>query len=80
MEMDKDELLNVKEFAKYAGGISPWTVTAWLSHGKLVRTKIGGRTMIRRSELQRVLVEGGKSLGRPRPKKEAPQQVEENRA
>jgi hypothetical protein len=39
-----------------------YTIHAWLSSGKLRRTKVGSRTMIRESELQRVIEDGGKSL------------------
>ena len=56
-----DALISVEEAAKRLGGISKWTVHAWLSQGKLQRTKVGGRTMIRESELQRVIQDGGKS-------------------
>lgn len=56
-----DVLLSVSEAAKRLGGISKWTVHSWLSQGKLRRTKVGGRTMIRESELQRVIEDGGKS-------------------
>ena len=51
----KDVLFSVTEAAKRLGEISPWTVHAWLSKGKLRRTKVGSRTMIRESELQRVI-------------------------
>jgi len=56
-----EKLLSVPEAAALLGGISKWTVHAWLSQGKLQRTKVGGRTMIRESELQRVIHDGGKS-------------------
>jgi excisionase family DNA binding protein len=56
-----ENLLSVEEAAKRLGGISKWTVHAWLSKGKLLRTKVGGRTMIRESELARVIEDGGKS-------------------
>ena len=56
-----DSLLSVDEAAKRLGGISKWTVHAWLSKGRLQRTKVGGRTMIRESELARVIQDGGKS-------------------
>jgi excisionase family DNA binding protein len=56
-----DNLLSVEEVAKRLGGISKWTVHAWLSQGKLQRTKVGGRTMIRESELKKVIDDGGKS-------------------
>jgi excisionase family DNA binding protein len=56
-----ENLLSVEEAARRLGGLSKWTVHAWLSQGKLQRTKVGGRTMIRESELARVIVDGGKS-------------------
>ncbi len=59
--MVSDELLSVPEAARRLGGVSKWTVHAWLSKGKLQRTKVGGRTMIRESELQKVIEDGGKS-------------------
>jgi excisionase family DNA binding protein len=58
-----ETLLSVEEAARRLGGISKWTVHAWLSQGRLQRTKVGGRTMIRESELQRVIQVGGKSAG-----------------
>jgi excisionase family DNA binding protein len=59
--MDLDKLHSVSEAARLLGGISKWTVHAWLSQGKMERTKVGGRTMIRESELQKVIKNGGKS-------------------
>lgn len=56
-----DALLSVEEAARQLGGVSKWTVHAWLSQGRLQRTKVGGRTMIRESELQKVIKDGGKS-------------------
>jgi excisionase family DNA binding protein len=50
-----ESLLSVEEAARRLGGISKWTVHAWLAKGKLRRTKVGARTMIRESELQRVI-------------------------
>ena len=55
--METDALLSVEEAAKKLGGISKWTVHQWLSQGKLRRTKVGRRTMIRESELARVIRE-----------------------
>ena len=66
--MDFDSLLSVDEAAKRLGGISKWTVHAWLSQGRLQRTKVGGRTMIRESELARVIQDGAKSPAPPRRK------------
>jgi len=64
-----DNLLSVEEAARRLGGISKWTLHAWLSKGKLQRTKVGGRTMIRESELQKVIEDGGKSAAPRRQRK-----------
>jgi excisionase family DNA binding protein len=61
METQRDTLLSVEEAARKLGGLSKYTIHAWLSSGKLMRTKVGSRTMIRESELQRVIEDGGKS-------------------
>ena len=59
-----DSLLSVEEAARKLGGLSKYTIHAWLSSGKLRRTKVGSRTMIRESELEKVVEDGGKSQGR----------------
>ena len=66
--MSEDRLFSVKDAAAYLGGLSPYTISAWLSQGKLRRVKVGSRTMLRQSELDRLISEGdgGKSAGRPR--------------
>lgn len=66
--MSEDRLYSVKDAAVYLGGISAYIVGAWLSQGRLPRTKIGNRTMIRLSALERFIAagDGGKSAGRPR--------------
>lgn len=56
-----EQLLSIEEAARRLGGISKWTLHAWLSQGRLQRTKVGSRTMIRESELARVIEDGGKS-------------------
>jgi len=56
-----EQLLSVEQVAAKLGGVSKWTVHAWLSQGKLQRTKVGRRTMIRESELEKVINEGGRS-------------------
>jgi excisionase family DNA binding protein len=56
-----ESLYSVEEAAKRLGGISKWTIHAWLSQGRLRRTKVGGRTMIRESELAKVIEDGAKS-------------------
>jgi excisionase family DNA binding protein len=37
--------------------VSPWTIWAKLKSGELLRTKVGGRTVIRESELQKLIVD-----------------------
>lgn len=41
-----EKLYSIEQAAERLGGISTWTVTSWLSKGRLRRTKIGGRTMV----------------------------------
>jgi excisionase family DNA binding protein len=56
-----DTLLSVEEAARRLGGLSKYTIHSWLAKGKLRRTKVGSRTMIRESVLERVIQDGGKS-------------------
>jgi excisionase family DNA binding protein len=56
-----EQLLSVGEFAKRLGGISTWTVYSWLSSGRVERVKVGSRTMIRESELSRVVRDSAKA-------------------
>jgi excisionase family DNA binding protein len=56
-----ETLLSVEEAARRLGGLSKSTIAVWLSRGKLIRTKVGRRTMIRESELAKVIEDGGKS-------------------
>ena len=48
-----DNLYSIEVAAAKLGGISPGTIRYWLSKGKLQRTKVGSRTMISETELQR---------------------------
>jgi len=50
--MDSGKLYSVGDAAVLLGGISKWTVHAWLAKGKLRRTKVGSRTMISERDLQ----------------------------
>jgi excisionase family DNA binding protein len=59
--MATDKLYSVEDAATFLGGLSKYTIHAWLSSGKLRRSKVGARTMIRESELERVIEDGGKS-------------------
>ena len=70
--MALERLFSVEEAALQLGGLSKYTIHAWLSSGKLRRTKVGSRTMIRESELQRVIDDLGEwgarwAFGDPRP-------------
>lgn len=56
-----DALLSIDEAARRLGGLSKYTIHAWLSSGKLQRTKVGSRIMVRESDLQAVIEVGGKS-------------------
>jgi excisionase family DNA binding protein len=47
-----DRLLSIDEAAEYLGGLSKWTIHAWLGKGKLRKTKAGRRTMLRESDLE----------------------------
>jgi len=59
-----EKLLSIDETAKRLGGLSKHTINTWLSKGYIRRTKVGARTMIRESELDRIVNDGGRSLGR----------------
>jgi len=59
--MPLEPLLSIEEAARRLGGVSPNTISAWLVQGRMQRTKVGGRTMIRESELAKVIEDGGKS-------------------
>jgi excisionase family DNA binding protein len=73
MELEQDPLHSIEDATRRLGGISKWTLYAWLSQGRLQRTKVGSRTMIRQSELQKVIHDGGKSANtRPRGRKGKP--------
>jgi len=50
-----EQLLSIEEAARRLGGISKWTLHSWLSQGKIRRTKVGRRTMIRESELEKMV-------------------------
>lgn len=60
----KDRLLSIPEVARELGGISVWTVRVWLSQGRMHRTKVGSRTMVRSSELARVINDSKQSKAR----------------
>jgi len=52
------DLVTTKEAAELLK-VSPWTVSAWLSQGKLPRIKAGGRTLIAKADLEAFLHRDG---------------------
>ena len=62
-----ENLLPVPEVSRRLGGVSKWSVYAWLSSGRLQGVKIGSRVMVRESELERFVNEGGQAPT-PKPK------------
>jgi excisionase family DNA binding protein len=44
-------LLSVEEAAQRLGGVSRWSIYAWLSQGRIRKTKVGSRVMIGESDL-----------------------------
>ena len=51
------DLVTTKEAAELLR-VSPWTIAAWLSQGKLKRIKAGGRTLIAKTDLEAFLIRG----------------------
>jgi excisionase family DNA binding protein len=56
-EMMVGTLVTTKEAAELLR-VSHWTVSAWLSQGKLRRVKAGGRTLIAKGDLEAFLQQG----------------------
>ncbi len=50
-----EPLFSVAEAAKMLGGVSRFTVYAWMNRGLLERTRVGGRVMVRESSLLKLL-------------------------
>jgi excisionase family DNA binding protein len=64
-----DKLYSIEDAAKQLGGISKFTIERWLSSGKLRRTKVGRRTMVRGSELMRVICDAPITIAKNDPAK-----------
>jgi len=58
--MQSGDLLTTKEAAELVR-VSPWTISAWLSQGKLPRVKAGGRTLIAKADLEAFLARGNRA-------------------
>jgi len=55
VEMSSEIFLTVRETAAMTK-VSVWTVRRWLRDGELLGYKIGGRRLIRKSELLKLIV------------------------
>ena len=49
---------SMEDAGKALGGVTTKTLYRWVRDGKLRTTKVGGRTLVRRVELERILAEG----------------------
>jgi excisionase family DNA binding protein len=58
--MQSGDFVTTKEAAELVR-VSPWTISAWLSQGKLARVKAGGRTLIAKADLEAFLARGSRS-------------------
>jgi excisionase family DNA binding protein len=54
--MIEDRLVSIKDAAAILA-ISPWTVRAWITQGKITSAKLGARRLIPESEINRLLAE-----------------------
>lgn len=54
--MIEDRLVSIKDAAAVLA-ISPWTVRAWITQGKISSAKLGARRLIPESEINRLLTE-----------------------
>jgi excisionase family DNA binding protein len=52
-----DNLLSVEKTAEVLS-ISPWTVRAWITKGKLGSTKLGSRRLVPQSEIEKLIANG----------------------
>jgi len=55
-----ETLYSVTDAARKLGGVSKFTIYAWMSRGLLERTRVGGRVMVRESSLLKLLEQGNK--------------------
>jgi excisionase family DNA binding protein len=57
LQVNLDDLVTKPEAARLLK-VSPWTIAAWLSQGKLKRIKAGGRTLVSKNDLAAFVKEG----------------------
>ena len=61
--MQEDKLHTIQSAAEYLGSVSTYSVEKWLSRGRIRRTKVGRRTMIYQSELDRFIRDSNPPMG-----------------
>jgi excisionase family DNA binding protein len=61
-------LRSVEQTAQRLGGVSRWTIYAWLAQGRLKKTKVGSRVMISEADLQAFLAKCNEPSAVPRDK------------
>jgi len=58
MSTERERLYSVREASELPWlGLAYWTLWNYLRTGKVQRTKVGGKTMIRESELAKLIVD-----------------------
>jgi excisionase family DNA binding protein len=67
----RQALLSVEEAAQRLGGVSRWSIYAWLSQGRIRKTKVGSRVMIDESDLQAFVAACNPESAVPTPKDRA---------
>ena len=50
-----DQLISIERTAELLS-ISPWTVRAWITQGKLGSAKLGSRRLVPKSEIERLIL------------------------
>lgn len=63
-----EDLYTVREASRLIG-LKYWTIWDLLKKGRLMRTKVSGRTFVRRSELQKLIVDMPLRVKKSRPGK-----------
>jgi len=55
-----NQLLSIKTSAARLS-VSPWTIRAWVTQGRIASVKLGSRRLIPESEIDRIISEGSVS-------------------
>jgi excisionase family DNA binding protein len=51
-----DRLISIEKAAEVLG-VSPWTIRAWITQGKLGSAKLGSRRLVPESEIQKLIAD-----------------------